>query len=171
MKYQIGTTRSLMVVLLFTAVVLTEGVKAYFGKITPLPEIGKVMGGYLIEGQPLPCLLPTDVYRKGTEPCGMIPQVEKDDGLFAISIIKTTRVLDRVVAKNGQGCVEMTKGTWLPLDVKGCEDLFIKNERLKSVFIAKNGKVTVYPPIVKIGEEWFLYEDNNGKLTWKIPKG
>ncbi len=84
--------------------------------------------------------------------------------------IRDSKVLDTTTAKKGQGCIKMTRGTWMPLDAKKCDDLFSKNERLKVVFVSPNGKVKIYDPIIKIDEKWYLYEDEKGKLTWKIPK-
>ncbi len=147
----------------------------HFGKKQPtlsdiVPEkFNKISLG---EGQ-FSCKL-ADVYKKEIDKCEPVFPPKDKDFVSEAVIVRTSRVIDVVTAKKGQGCTELTKGTWLPLDKKGCGELVEKYKRTSMVKTTFNGRfveVTTIGMIVQEGERWYLIEDEKGNLMWKIPNG
>lgn len=87
----------------------------------------------------------------------------------APKIVRDSGVIDKVVAKPGDGCMSLTAKTELALDKKACEKLAKLYDR-KVVVLVHLGKVVhTEAPVIKVGEEWFLYQNTQGKIEWKIP--
>jgi predicted small lipoprotein YifL len=87
-----------------------------------------------------------------------IPQIVRDSG-----------VIDRVVARPGDGCMSLTAKTELALDKEACEKLAKLYDRKVAVLVRLGKVVHIEAPIVKVGEEWFLYQNTQGEIEWKIP--
>ena len=119
-----------------------------------------------------------DHYEEKSDSCKsfMLSQKEEISPATVAALVPIVKrdlvVIDTVVVSEGQGCLEITKKTKLPLSIKACRNLLLANNRHQQIFIARNREVKYYDPIIKKDEVWYLVENKKENTTyWVIPKG